>query len=210
MPTSTTSQPAASSPHATACVSISPEARVSRPSTTRPPRTYVPNACAKEHASAGVRNSPTTPRIPDTPIFSRCSRRAMLSKTPDALHQRFIKLAWRIAALLADDAHDRLGLADAHVKPQVGPVHAQSVNRVRPSVVVPFAQLRKQRGNTLGDERHLPFQHGIFWIGADDLRELLLSILHHRECRQHGGDAVVHKTELRHHDGARALAGQRN
>ena len=42
-----------------------------------PPPTYVPNACANEQASAGVRKSPTTPRIPETPIFSRCSRAGM-------------------------------------------------------------------------------------------------------------------------------------
>ena len=74
IPTSTTSHPVASSPHATACCNISPDMRVSRPSTTRPAPTNVPNACANEHASDGVRNSPTTPRIPDTPIFNRCSR----------------------------------------------------------------------------------------------------------------------------------------
>src|ERR1700730_7037377 len=119
---------------------MSPEARVSRPTTTRPPPTYVPNACANEHASAGVRKSPTTPRIPETPIFSKCSRRGMLRKTPDSLDEVVRKLARRIPALLANNAHHGLGLAHAHVKPTVRPVHAQAVHHARAPIGIPLAQ----------------------------------------------------------------------
>src|SRR5262249_31508110 len=72
-PTSIASQPEASRPQVTACCSIGPLDLLSRPTTTRPVPTYEPNACAKAHANAGVRKSPTTPRIPDMPILSRCS-----------------------------------------------------------------------------------------------------------------------------------------
>src|SRR2546423_9824152 len=107
---------------------MSPEARVSRPTTTRPPPTYVPNACANEQANAGVRKSPTTPRIPETPIFSRCSRRGMSGKTPHSFDEVVRQLARRIPPLLANNPHHRLRLAHAHVKPAVWPVHAQAVN----------------------------------------------------------------------------------
>src|SRR5713226_6800047 len=140
MPVSTTSHPAASRPQATACVSISPEARVSRPTTTRPPPTYVPNACAKEQASAGVRNSPTTPRIPETPIFSRCSRRGMSGEAPDLFDDGIEELARRGPALLANNTHNGLGLADAHVKPAIGPIHAQAVHHAGAAVAMALAQ----------------------------------------------------------------------
>src|SRR6185369_2436335 len=119
---------------------MSPEARVSRPITTRPPPTYVPNACANEHASAGVRKSPTTPRIPETPIFSRCSRRGMLCKTPDSFDEVLGQLARRVPSLLANNPNHRLGLTHAHMKPTVGPVHAQAVYYAGTSIGIPLAQ----------------------------------------------------------------------
>src|SRR5450759_2801950 len=119
-PTSTTSHPAASSPHCTACWSMGPLVRVTRPTTTRPDPTYDPNACAKASASDGVRNSPTTPRIPETPIFSRCSR----GIGPHCVEQTLEEGGGRRSALFADDAHHRLGVADANVKPMVRPLNA--------------------------------------------------------------------------------------
>src|SRR5688572_14572718 len=70
MSRSTTRQPLESSPATTACRTIAPEERVSRPTTMAPGPVYVPNACAKRTSSAGVRDSPTTPRTPEMLIFS--------------------------------------------------------------------------------------------------------------------------------------------
>src|SRR6266550_4714442 len=95
-PTSITSHPEASSPQVTACCNIGPLDLVSRPTTTRPAPTYAPNACAKEHASDGVRNSPTTPRIPETPTLSRCSLMQSSGLAQSAF--RIIDAADRLAA----------------------------------------------------------------------------------------------------------------
>src|SRR4030095_2078347 len=97
-PTFTTSHPLASRPQVTACVSISPLARVSRPSTTRPRPTYEPNACANALAIDGVKNSPTTPRTPETPILSRCSRWGV-SGTTHLFDERVEQLAGRSTPL---------------------------------------------------------------------------------------------------------------
>jgi len=67
---STMRQPLDSSPAATACRTISPEVRGSRPTTTRPPPRNVPKACANLASSVGVSESPTTPRTPEMLIFS--------------------------------------------------------------------------------------------------------------------------------------------
>src|SRR5712692_8074336 len=150
-PTSTTSQPAASSPHCTACCSMGPLARVSRPTTTRPPPTYVPNACANSRARPGVKNSPTTPRIPETPIFSKCS----LGKAPHLIEQRVKQGHRRLAALLANHPHDRLGLAHANVKPPLRPVHAQSIGCVDPAIAIALAQVHQQCWNALRHQRDL-------------------------------------------------------
>src|SRR5690242_8722569 len=109
---------------------MGPLARVSRPTTTRPAPTYVPKACAKARASAGVRNSPTTPRMPETPIFRRCA----LAKVPHTVHQRFKQSSRRYITLFANDAHRRLGLAHAHVEPSIGPVDTEAVGRVDMSI----------------------------------------------------------------------------
>src|ERR1700689_1979733 len=125
-PTSITSQPAARSPHWTACCSIGPVARVSRPTTTRPPPAWVPKVCAKARASCGVRKGPTTPRMPETPIFRRCSRGILA----DLIHQFLKEHARRDAAMFADHTHDGLGLADADVKPFRRPIDPQTVDRI--------------------------------------------------------------------------------
>src|SRR5581483_841926 len=122
---------------------MGPLDRVSLPTTTRPAPTYVPNACAKEQARPGVRKSPTTPRIPETPIFNRCSRRAMLCEAPYGIYERIEQLARRFPALLADYAQDRLGLANADVKPAVRPVDPQAIDHVGPSVGVLLAQFHQ-------------------------------------------------------------------
>src|SRR5689334_19127085 len=153
-PTSTISQPAASKPQWTACCSISPVVRVSRPTMTSPLPTYVPNACPNCMASPGVRKSPTTPRIPETPILRRCSR-GMLCETPDFFEERFEEFFGRVALLLADDPHDRLGLADTDVKPAAGPVHAQAVEHADAAVAVALAQVRQQRRDALRHQGHL-------------------------------------------------------
>src|SRR5436190_13237693 len=140
---------------------MSPEARVSRPTTTRPPPTYVPNACANEHASAGVRKSPTTPRIPETPIFSRCSRLGILCKTPDALDERVKQFARRISPLLANNPHHGLGLTHSHVKPAVRPVHAQAVYHARAPIGIALAQRSQQRRNAVRYQRYFALQNGI-------------------------------------------------
>src|SRR5580700_2164732 len=150
-PMSITSQPAANKPQATAWCSISPLDRVSRPTTTRPAPTYVPKAWAKAQARPGVRKSPTTPRIPDTPIFSRCSR-GISGETPHLFEQGFEQFLWRISPLFTDHAHDRLGLAHAHMKPAAGPIDTQAVEHVHPAVAIAFAQIHQQGRDALCDQ----------------------------------------------------------
>src|SRR5215217_6497312 len=58
------------SPATTACRTISPDVRVSRPMTIVPGPTNVPNACVNLVSRVGVRDSPTTPLTPEMLIFS--------------------------------------------------------------------------------------------------------------------------------------------
>src|ERR1051326_2236720 len=69
MPISTMRQPLDSRPAMTACFTISPEVRGSRPTTTVRPPMYVPKAWAKRVRRIGVSDSPITPRTPEMLIF---------------------------------------------------------------------------------------------------------------------------------------------
>src|SRR5436305_7017213 len=69
IPISMMRHPLESKPAMTACLTISPEVRGSRPMTTVRWPTYVPNACAKRVSSVGVRDSPMTPRTPEILIL---------------------------------------------------------------------------------------------------------------------------------------------
>src|ERR1700737_4725817 len=64
IPMSTTRQPLDSSPAMTACLTISPDVRGSRPMTIPPDPTYVPKACANRVSNVGDSESPMTPRTP--------------------------------------------------------------------------------------------------------------------------------------------------
>src|SRR6266850_4338724 len=64
-----TRHPLDRSPAITACFTISPEVRGSRPITIVAEPTYVPKAWAKRVSSAGVSDSPITPRTPEILIL---------------------------------------------------------------------------------------------------------------------------------------------
>src|SRR6185503_7951413 len=69
-PISITRLPVDKTPATTACLTISPEVRGSRPMTIVPDPVCVPNACAKRVRSFGVSDCPTTPRTPEILIFN--------------------------------------------------------------------------------------------------------------------------------------------
>src|SRR6267154_4922414 len=69
MPISMIRQPLESRPAMTACFTISPEVRGSRPMTIVRPPTYVPKAWAKRVSKVGVSDSPITPRTPEMLIL---------------------------------------------------------------------------------------------------------------------------------------------
>jgi hypothetical protein len=69
MPRSTTRLPLDKTPAMTACFTISPDVLGSRPITIVPAPVCVPNACAKRVNSAGVNESPITPRTPEMLIL---------------------------------------------------------------------------------------------------------------------------------------------
>src|ERR1051326_753553 len=62
-------QPLDKRPAMTACLTISPEVRGSRPITIVRGPTYVPKACANRVSKVGVSESPTTPRTPEMLIL---------------------------------------------------------------------------------------------------------------------------------------------
>src|SRR5215213_10645408 len=66
---STTRLPVESMPATTACFTISPEVRGSRPMTIVPGPVCVPKACAKRVRSDGVSDWHTTPRTPEILIL---------------------------------------------------------------------------------------------------------------------------------------------
>src|SRR5713226_4536890 len=68
-PISRMRQPLESKPATTACLTISPEVRGSRPMTIVRAPVYVPNACAKRVNKVGVSDSPMTPRTPEILIL---------------------------------------------------------------------------------------------------------------------------------------------
>src|SRR5688572_31720413 len=70
MPMSITRLPLDSTPAITACLTISPDVLGSRPMTIVPAPVCVPKACAKRVNSAGVNDSPITPRTPEILIFN--------------------------------------------------------------------------------------------------------------------------------------------
>src|SRR5258706_15940208 len=69
MPISRMRQPLDNKPATTACLTISPEVRGSRPMTIVRAPIYVPNACAKRVNREGVNDSPITPRTPEMLIL---------------------------------------------------------------------------------------------------------------------------------------------
>src|ERR1019366_7627726 len=89
------------------------------------------------------------------------------------------QLFWRIALLLADHAHDRLGLADAHVAPTAGPIYGQAVEPVHAAVATVRAQIHQQGWDALRDQRHLPLQKRIFRKGTKHLAQLGAPFVEH-------------------------------
>src|SRR5216684_8612627 len=69
IPISRMREPLESKPATTACLTISPEVRGSRPMTIVRAPVYVPNACAKRVSKVGVSDSPITPRTPEILIL---------------------------------------------------------------------------------------------------------------------------------------------
>ena len=74
-PPRTAVPPAETIPRANASSSSGPEARVSRPTKTRPPPAQSVAARPSRSTSSGVRSSPTTPRTPSVPKYRRATRR---------------------------------------------------------------------------------------------------------------------------------------
>src|SRR5512139_1807581 len=129
-PRSLTRQPLEARPATTACRTISPEVRGSRPMTTRPPPTQVPKAWAKRATSSGVRESPTTPRTPEMLIFSVGMAR-IASSDPQALARPVGELLRsRGVRGLRDHAHERLRVRGPDVDPAVGPEDLDPVRLV--------------------------------------------------------------------------------
>ena len=110
----------------TACRTISPERRVSRPTTIGPVPMQVPKACAKRVSRIGVSDSPTTPRTPEIEIFSVGMAR-MIYVPSRSRAQSASSWARAAVARLRDYAHHRLGARRAHVHPSVRPVETQAV-----------------------------------------------------------------------------------
>ena len=86
-PMSTMRLPAESRPAMTACRTISPDVRVSRPTTIRPGPMAVPNAWAKRVSRTGVSESPTTPRTPEMEILRVGMARMQVHREVVVLHQ---------------------------------------------------------------------------------------------------------------------------
>src|SRR5204862_1473942 len=61
--------PAETTPRANASSSSGPDARVSRPTKTRPPSDQRVAALPSRSTRSGVRSSPTTPRTPSVPKY---------------------------------------------------------------------------------------------------------------------------------------------
>ena len=76
-PASTAVPPAEATPRANASSSSSPEARVSRPTKTRPPRDHSVAARPSRSTSSSVMNSPTTPRTPSVPKYRLAKGRSL-------------------------------------------------------------------------------------------------------------------------------------
>src|SRR5512143_3221203 len=129
-PRSLTRQPLEARPATTACRTISPDVRGSRPIATRPPPTQVPKAWAKRATSSGVSESPTTPRTPEMLVFSVGMAR-MASSDPEALARPVGELlrARRVAGF-RDHAHERLRVRGPDVDPAVRPEHLHPVRLV--------------------------------------------------------------------------------
>jgi hypothetical protein len=138
------------------------------------------------------------------------SDQLFISEAPYFFEERFEQLFRWIAALLADHAHDGLGLADAHVEPAAGPIDAQTVEHAHAPIAIAFAQIHQQGWNALRHQRHLPFQNRIFGIRSQHLAQRAAAFVQHGKDGEHGGDAVVDEAELRHHHRAGAFSGQRD
>src|SRR5690349_23068786 len=153
-PMSTTRPPLESMPAITACFTISPDVRGSRPTTIVPEPVCVPNACAKRVSNVGVNDWPMTPRTPEMLIFKVgialicfCHKEAQEAQDskkrpfvpfvllcgldPDAV-ARPIQQLRRLQLLfcLHDDANDRLRVRRAHVHPAVRQRYFHAVNRI--------------------------------------------------------------------------------
>src|SRR4051794_37347429 len=77
-PASTADPPADATPRANASSSSSPEPRVSRPTKTRPPPDQSADALPSRSTSSGVISSPTMPRTPSVPKYSRGTARDLI------------------------------------------------------------------------------------------------------------------------------------
>src|SRR5919108_2108074 len=73
-PASTALPPAETTPRANASSSSGPDARVSRPTKTRPPFDQSVTARPSRSTRSGVRSRPTTPRTPSVPKYRRAMR----------------------------------------------------------------------------------------------------------------------------------------
>src|ERR1051326_167066 len=160
-PMSTTRPPLERIPAITACFTISPDVRGSRPTTIVPEPVCVPNACAKRVSNVGVNAWPMTPRTPEMLIF-RVGIALMFYKSATKRHKKHKQVSQettqqlregllprcgsvpqpvarpvqqlgrgRLLFRLDDDANDRLRVRRAHVHPAIRQRDFHAVDRIK-------------------------------------------------------------------------------
>src|ERR1044072_6822400 len=120
-PMSTTRRPLERIPAITACFTISPDVRGSRPTTIVPEPGCVPNAWAKRVSNVGANDWPMTPRTPEMLIFrvgialmfyksatKRHKKHKQVSQeTTQQLREGLLPLSGSVPQLVASTVHTR-------------------------------------------------------------------------------------------------------